>query len=273
MVRGDDFYLRKWVEYYGRELGRENLYVYFDGTDQSVPDFCNGVNVSLEEKIPGKVAELDRRRLAFLSARAAELFACGYELVIGTDADEFLIVDPRLGLGLSEFLSSREVSTSMSGLGVDVGQKLPEEGDITLEQPFLSQRHYARLATRYTKPSVLAACDPPLRWGSGFHRVKGHNFHICKDLYLFHFGYFDLTRIRSRFEDPARREGGWEKHLKKRSKTIRLVSSRPSCPWDKATSFCRLFQTVCRPPYALNKPAMMEAVVIVRIPDRFSSIV
>ena len=273
MVRGDDFYLRKWIEYYGRELGRENLYVYFDGKDQTVPDFCDGVNVSLEEKIPGKVVELDRRRLAFLSDRAANLFACGYDLVIGTDADEFLVVDPRLGVGLSEFLSSQRIRTSISGLGVDVGQKLPEESDITLREPFLSQRHYARLSTRYTKPSVLAASDPPLRWGSGFHRVKGHNFHICKDLYLFHFGYFDLARIRSRFEDPSRRQGGWEGHLRKRSKTIRLVSSRRSHDWDKATRLCRLFQTLCRPPYALNKPAMMEAVVIVRIPDRFSAVV
>ena len=141
MVRGDDFYLRKWIEYYGRELGRENLYVYFDGKDQTVPDFCDGVNVSLEEKIPGKVVELDRRRLAFLSDRAANLFACGYDLVIGTDADEFLVVDPRLGVGLSEFLSSQRIRTSISGLGVDVGQKLPDESDITLREPFLSQRH------------------------------------------------------------------------------------------------------------------------------------
>ena len=35
MVRNDDFYLRKWVQYYSRELGgRENLYVFFDGLDQ-----------------------------------------------------------------------------------------------------------------------------------------------------------------------------------------------------------------------------------------------
>ena len=33
MVRNDDFNLRKWVEYYGRELGKENLFIYFDGTD------------------------------------------------------------------------------------------------------------------------------------------------------------------------------------------------------------------------------------------------
>ena len=28
MVRNDDFFLRKWVEYYGSELGKENLYIY-----------------------------------------------------------------------------------------------------------------------------------------------------------------------------------------------------------------------------------------------------
>ena len=31
MVRNDEFYLRKWVEYYGAQLGRENLKIYFDG--------------------------------------------------------------------------------------------------------------------------------------------------------------------------------------------------------------------------------------------------
>ena len=36
MVRNDDFYLRKWVEYYGAQLGRENLYIWFDGTDQTI---------------------------------------------------------------------------------------------------------------------------------------------------------------------------------------------------------------------------------------------
>ena len=34
MVRNDDFYLRKWTAYYGRELGEEHLYIYLDGKDQ-----------------------------------------------------------------------------------------------------------------------------------------------------------------------------------------------------------------------------------------------
>ena len=94
MARNDDFFLRKWVEYYGRELGLENLYVYLDGKDQPRPAWCpESVNVEICEKIPGKVVQLDRLRLRFLSDQAAILLK-KYDMVIGTDADEFLIPDP-----------------------------------------------------------------------------------------------------------------------------------------------------------------------------------
>lgn len=269
MVRNDEFYLRKWVEYYGRELGRENLYIYFDGTDQQVPDFCEGTNVTLREKVQGNVAKGDKGRINFLSEEATKLFE-RYDLVIGTDADEILAVDPKVGKGLAEFLSELNIKTTISGLGVDVGQHTAEEGDISIYEPFLSQRHYGRLSSRYTKANVLAR---PARWGSGFHRVKGHNFHIVKDLYLFHFGYFDLGRIEARFADPSRRADGWTKHLKKRSKTIRLCSSRKAYRWECAVPVARTIQRLFRPPYALNKPSMLEQVVIVRIPERFQNII
>ena len=269
MVRNDEFYLRKWVAYYGAELGAENLYVYLDGKDQEIPDWCPGVNVEAVDKIPGQVVEAEKGRLDFLSAKAAELLT-SYDLVIGVDADEFLVVDPKLGLSLSEYLSKARIRTSLSGLGVDVGQHTEQEGDIREDAPFLSQRHYARLSTRYTKPCVIAK---PVRWGRGFHRVKGHNFHIGKDLFLFHFGYFDLGRIKARFEDPSRRAAGWTKHLERRSKTIRQVTAGKARDWDRWTRTARLIQTFVRPPYAWNKPAMFELVIIVRIADRFSKIV
>ncbi len=269
MVRNDEFYLRKWVAYYGAEIGMENLYVFLDGKDQEIPQWCPGVNVTAVDKIPGQVVEAEKGRLDFLSAKAAELLQT-YDLVIGVDADEILVVDPKLGKTLAEYLSEADIDVSISGLGVDVGQHTAEEGDISSDLPFLSQRHYARLSTRYTKPCVIAK---PVRWGRGFHRIKGHNFHIGKDLFLFHFGYFDLGRIKARFDDPSRRAAGWTKHLERRSKTIRLVTEGKARDWDRWTRNARLIQTFCRPPYALNKPAMFEMVIIVRIPDRFSKIV
>ena len=270
MVRNDDFYLRKWVEYYGRELGRENLYIFFDGEDQDIPAFCEGTHTEKLAKIGTDAVSNDKGRVQVMSRKAAALFAAGYQLVIGTDADEYIAVDPKLGKTLAVYLSELPIHESLSPLGLDLGQKLGEETAIDPEKPFLQQRHYAELGTRYTKASILAA---PLSWGSGFHRVKGHNFHIAKDLYLFHTGYFDMDRIRARFADPSRREQGWERHLKKRSRTVRRVSSLPARDFDRWTRIARTLQTLLRPPYAWNKPGMLGLKVIVRIPNRFQSIV
>ena len=269
MVRNDNFYLRKWVEYYGRELGVDNLFVYFDGMDQEIPSFCADVHCEKLPKIGTDVVSNDKGRVEVMSARAAQLFQEGYQLVIGTDADEFLVADPRTGMGLAEFLSAQPARTCLSGLGLDVGQRPAEEADIDESLPFLQQRHYAVLETRYTKASVLAA---PLAWGSGFHRVRGRNFHIVKDLYLIHLGYFDQARIQARFADPSRLEQGWERHLKKRTRTIRVVSRKSVRDFGKATAFARRCQSVLRPPYAWNKPGMLGLSLVVRIPDRFQTL-
>jgi len=271
MVRNDDFYLRKWVEYYGRELGgKEHLYIYFDGLDQEIAPFCEGTHAEKVPKIGTQVVSAEKGRLKHLSEKAARLMQEGYDLVIGVDADEFVVVDPRLGKSLVEYLSGLDIKGSASGLGLDFGQKLGEEADITEDKPFLQQRHYAQLGTRYTKPSILAK---PYTWGSGFHRIKGHNFHIAKDLYLLHFGYFDMKRLEDRFNDKDRLAQGWGKHMKKRSRTIRLVTNLKARNFERWTRIARTCQTLVRPPYAWNKPAMFGAKIIVRIPDRFQNIV
>ena len=269
MVRNDDFFLRKWVEYYGGELGKENLYIYYDGEDQVIGDFCQGTNVFVHPKIGTQVVAAEKGRLKFLSEKAAELFAQGYDLVIGVDADEYIVVDPKLGVGLREYLSSQSIDVCLSPLGLDFGQKLGEEDDLSMERSFLSQRHYAQIGTRYTKPSIIAQ---PCRWGSGFHRVKGHNFHIASDLYLLHFGYADKRILEERLGDVDRVAQGWEKHIYKRSRTIKYATEKKARDFDRWMRFARICQTWCRPPYALNKPAMFELRIVVKIPERFRNV-
>ena len=269
MVRNDDFFLRKWVEYYGRELGRENLYIYYDGEDQTIADFCKGTNAFLHPKIGWQVVAAEKGRLKFLSEKAAELFAKGYDLVIGVDADEYIVVDPKLGLSLKAYLSEREIDISLSALGLDFGQKIGEEGDLSHEKPFLSQRRYAQIGTRYTKPSIIAQ---PCQWGSGFHRIKGHNFHIAKDLFLLHFGYADKKLLEDRLLDREMAAQGREKHLYKRSRTIRYATECKARDFDRWTRFARICQTCCRLPYALNKPAMLELRIVVKIPERYKTL-
>lgn len=266
MVRDDSFFLQKWVEYYGRELGKENLYIFFDGLDQEVPEFCNGIQCRVVGKIGNDVKSSDKGRIRFVSGEARKLFKAGYEKVIGGDADEYLVVDPSLGKNLKQYLSEKDIGWTLSGLGLDFGQKIPGEESLSLDRPFLEQRKYAQIGTRYTKASVLGR---PGEWGSGFHRMKHHDFTIGKGLYLMHFGYSDLSMIERRMANTDRLNQGWEKHMKKRSRTIRYVNSLVSHNFDKTVKIARKIETICRPPYAWNKPALMGWKTIVEIPERF----
>ena len=90
---------------------------------------------------------------------------------------------------------------------------------------------------------------------------------------LLHFGYFDMGRIEARFQDKSRLEQGWEKHMRKRSRTIRLVTGLKARDFGRWTAFARRAQRIFRPPYAWNKPGMLGLKIIVRIPDRFQEIV
>lgn len=271
MVRNDEFYLRKWVEYYGAQLGRENLRIYFDGEDQQVPSFCNGIYTELKPRIPGMVVKSEKERLGFLSMHAARLMKDeGYDMVIGVDADEFLVVDPKLGMTLCEYLDSLDVKVCLSGLGVDVGQHLNEEGRIDPSVPFLSQRRYAYLCSRYTKPSVLSK---PVSWGSGFHRVKGHDYYIDRNLFLFHFGSIDLEMIKERMGNQDLISTGRLGHIMKRAKTIYVVTDAKAREWDKTVSRMRNVQQFMRQPFAWNKPWNPITKVVVRIPDRFMNVI
>ena len=270
MVRNDEFYLRKWVEYYATQLGRENLRIYFDGEDQRVPDFCEGVYTELKPRIPGMVVKAEKERLTFLSQQAARLMQEeGYDLVIGVDAVELLVVDPNQGKTLLEYLSEKEVNVCLSGLGVDVGQHLDREGVIDDSKPFLIQRRYAYLCSRYTKPSVIAQ---PVTWGSGFHRIKGHNYHIDEHLYLFHFGSIDLEMIKERMGNADLVSTGRLGHIKKRAKTIYVVTNAKARDWDKTVRGMRCVQQWLRQPLAWNKPWNPITKVVVTIPERFENV-
>lgn len=268
MVRNDRF-LSKWVEYYGRELGYENLYVFFDGEDQDIPSFCNGVNARKIPKMKGTVVVTDRKRSRFMAKCAKELLADGADMVIATDADEFLVIDPNLGIGLKKFLSSLPDRPCHSGLGVDVMQHIPDEKPVDFNLPLLSQRSRGWLYSRYTKPSVITG---PYVWGGGFHRVKGKNFHIEKGLYLFHFGGIDQEILKEISSDMTRINSGWRHHQLKRQRAMKKISKVKARKWEPTVRLVRLMQTVCRPIFALNKPTTFGMKFVVEIPNRFKNI-
>jgi hypothetical protein len=269
MARNDEFFLNRWIRYYGTELGEENLFVYLDGIDQPVPEHAGKANIIHKERVAEHVVAAEKRRLGFLSEMAADLLKT-YDIVIGVDADEFLIVDPTCKKSLVEYLSTIEISPCVSGLGMDIGQHLQNEPTLNYDKPFLEQREYAYISSRYTKPSVISR---PVQWGSGFHRVKGHNFRIDPNLYLFHFGSVDMEMIRMRFLDKDRMATGREKHIQKRAKTMHIISNKKALKNERWFKFARNLQTFIRPVYALNKPSMAGVKMVIKVPERFKHII
>lgn len=262
MARNDEFFLSRWVEYYGRELGIKNLYIILDGTDQDAPKNATGANIiKLPHTEMSRIAG-DKYRIGKISDLANELFK-KYDIVIGCDSDEFLIVDPDAKKSLREYLSELKYKTTVSGLGMDVGQNMKTEKPLDTTKPMLAQRGYALLSTRYTKPVVLFR---PARWGSGFHSVHGANFHIDKNLYLMHFGAVDMEMLVTKAQ---RRGPDWVKHLRRRGNgTINAVTQKHA-HGERAIKIARIMQRIFRPIYAFDKPAMFGLKLVVHIPTRF----
>ena len=262
MARNDEFFLGRWIKYYGEQIGLENLYIYLDGTDQVIP---KNAGVAHIKKLPHRDmprAAGDKYRIGLMNDLARELLK-KYDIVIGCDCDEFLIVDPKTNKSLAEYLSEIKIKNTVSGLGLDVGQNMNSEPALDANMPILTNREYALLSTRYTKPVVKTV---PLDWGSGFHSISGHNFHIDKNLYLLHFGAVDMKMLMCK---AAARGADWLAHLRRRGNgTINAVTTLPAHD-EKWLSRARTLQRFARPIYALDKPGMFGIKRVVKIPARF----
>ena len=262
MARDDEFFLSRWIAYYGKQFGTENLYILLDGTDQKTPQNAGNAHITKLPHADMSRAAGDKYRIGKLSELAQELLKT-YDIVIGCDVDEFLIVDPNMRQTLAQYLTTIKIHTTVSGLGLDVGQHLDLETPLDINAPLLEQREYALLSTRYTKPVVI---NKPVHWGSGFHSVKHHNFHIDKNLYLLHFGAVDMNML---IKKAKKRGPDWVNHLHRRGNgTINAVTKRTPRP-EKYMSRARTIQQIFRPIYALDKPCMLGLKRVVKIPARF----
>lgn len=265
MMRNDNFFVKKWIDYYGRQFGKINLYLILDGQDQPLPEGHNEINILRVPHVKLGRASGDRNRARLVSHLAKALFH-RYQVVIASDIDEFLVLDPNLNQSLAEYLQKPINHSSLSALGLDVGQHLEKELPIDPSRPFLEQRKYAHVSARYTKAVIATR---PITWGSGFHRVKGKNFHIDPNLYLFHFGMVDYNISKEKEQDKALHEQGWKWHLDRRYHLFELIRSKPAVDGDTFFAKARIRQSLYRPWFAINKPGTLREKPVVQIPHRF----
>lgn len=269
MVRNDTFFADKWIAYYGAQLGYENLYLFVDGMEQPLPKEAKKINCFQIPHTPYPRAQGDKKRAKKISDFAQSLYP-QYRAVLAMDIDEFLVVDPKTKLSLKAYLQQNFTTSSRSALGLDVGQHPQLEQAIELQKPFLSQRSFAQVSDRYTKPVVSLK---PLQWGSGFHRIKGKNFTLDPNLYLFHFGLVDLKHIQQKTEESELLTSGWKGHFDRRLKLYHALEHQPVQEADPFFEKARNYFSKKRKWYAWNKPAPIKGPSVIKIPKRFQTLV
>lgn len=191
MVYNERHYLPLWLHHYGTALGRENLYIIDDGSDDGSTIGLGAVKVMRQKKAP-----LDEAgRAARFSAIQAELLT-QYDAVIISDADELVVVDPAVCLSLADYVAQR-VPEYATTCGLNVMFDTRGEAPLAPGRPLFRQRRYVRFDRAYCKSLISRV---PLKWRAGFH-FADREPDPRADLMLFHLRAADpgiaLDRLRS----------------------------------------------------------------------------
>ena len=264
-IRGEDFFLDKWIEYYGRELGRKNLYVIVDGHDEVLPDDIKDVNFIWIPHIVIPLVAFEKRRARIISNFASMLFEI-FDIVIAVDVDEFIVVDPVIDSGLAEYLSTIKGTSTVSGLGVDLRHNIASEGEFDYSKPVLGQRRFAAIEAKYTKPSIAFEA---VQWKSGMHRVHNKHFLIDPNLYLLHLGLFDMVYVKKHMETRGEKNPDWLEHFKRRVALMDEVQAYPAQNAEKFFSAARKHFKERRRLIHSNKPKAISGNNIIEVPERF----
>lgn len=193
-VYNEDVLLPLWLRYYGAQLGREHLYIIDDGSTDGSVTGLSGVNVIRLEREP---IDQDTRALAVSLFHNA--LQQHYDAVIFADVDEFLVIDPLLGLGLADYVG-RHAGAHTNALGLNLVHNQFVEPPYTSDQPVLAQRSFAEFSRGYCKQLIH---KEPVFWLPGFHNTN-QKTSLGVGLYLFHLRALDYELSRKRINNRNR---------------------------------------------------------------------
>lgn len=197
MVGGDHFFLERWVHYYGRQLGREHLYVLSHGGDPEHKRIAEGCNVIYLPRDPTRNC-FNQRRWQMLS-----LFTTGfipyYNWMITGDVDEIVAVDPDVSESLPEYLArfpDGKRPRVITPFAIEMVHNPKYEPDpITPGRNILDVRRLFRLNANYAKPCITRI---GINFVPGGHFANHSALHLDPHLYLFHLRFIDHDMTEER---------------------------------------------------------------------------
>jgi hypothetical protein len=275
-VYNEALLLPLWLTYYGALFGLENLYLIDDGSTDGSTDDLGAVNVIRIDQ-----AEIDQdtrcRDVSFFHNEIKRL----YDAVIYVDIDEFLVVDPLLGVGLPDYIERTKLD-HFNAVGLNVIQNPLAEPDYSSSRGVFEQRQFVQFERGYCKQLIHKA---PVFWSIGFHNTT-EPVAMAAGLYLFHLRAMDVTISKARIngrnklawsEGSLHNNMGWQNRLEEAEylrrfyifDQARFDAALPAAAFNP--EIVRLATLVQRFPEIVEGPLFTELEQrILSVPPRFS---
>lgn len=193
MVRNEGFLLPRWVEYYGRAVGRQNLVVIDDSSTDGSTDDLPGSVLRLPPYVVGEEGQPDDdsfagRRARFVSTLTRSLLHY-YDTVVVSDVDEFLVPLPERSGSLAEYLATLREPV-VAGVGLNLVHNLAAEPAFDPAAAVLAQRRFVKFVPNMCKPLITTV---PVEWSGGFHGCSAE-YRVDPELLQVHVKFLDFDR-------------------------------------------------------------------------------
>jgi len=223
MVGGDHFFLKRWVDYYTRHLGREHLIILSHGGDPEHKRIAEGATIIDLPYDPTRNC-FNQRRWQMLS-RLTTGFTNFYNWVLVGDVDEIVCVDPAVSDSLPDYLERYAVRGGprvITPFAIEMAHNPTLEPEpISEGRNILDVRRIFRLNANYAKPCIT--CDK-IDLAPGGHFANHPKLHLDPHLYLFHLRFIDHDMTEARLatrraqrviqsgalEEVEREKTGWD---------------------------------------------------------------
>lgn len=209
MVYNERINLPVWVGHYSAQCPGCELFVIDHGSDESVRETLDGVNVL---RIPR--SDFDERRRAEMVTRLHGMLLLEFDWVLHTDCDELVV--SRSGETLSQSLENEgEDVSAVTAVGMNLWHRVGTEPALDRTRPIGEQRRYATFEKSMCKPF---ASRVPIAWIPGFH-TSNLPPHFGLGYYLVHAKYVDYDEAEGRLKlttglnwSAEALEKGWSSH-------------------------------------------------------------
>jgi hypothetical protein len=189
MARDEGPALRRWVDYYGTQVGLDNVIVLDDNSvDGSTENL--GCTVHHLPELPGR-AGFENARMGLVSGIAQGLLWV-YDFVAFVDADEFLIADPDKFRDLLHFIAERREASVIAPMALNLVHCTAVEPDLDPDRPILDQRSFAKFVPLMCKPAIKSVAA---EWRESSHGIMAP-YAVDPELFLLHLKFADRNVLR-----------------------------------------------------------------------------